>query len=264
MISLEKAIETVMKLVKVTDFEEVTINESLNRILYEDIHSDIDMPPFDKSAMDGFACREEDLKNALEVIETIPAGTVPQKKIVENQCAKIMTGSIMPEGADCVIMVEYTEIDTDNKIIYTKDNTNLNVCYKGEDIKAGQIILKKGKLIRPQDIAVLASVGCANPNVFKRPKAAVISTGSELVEAHQKPGLSQIRNSNGYQLIAQLNEIGAEANYIGIAEDSEAKTYEIISEALNNNDIIILSGGVSMGDFDFVPKVLKKCGINIK
>ena len=244
--------------------ERINFEDSLGRILAEDVKSDINMPPFDKSAMDGFACRREDIDNELEVIEVLPAGKIPEKEVGKNQCTKIMTGAIIPDGADCVIMVEYTEEVGENKIKFTFEYTNNNICYFAEDIKKDDLVLKKGIEIKPQHIAVMASVGYTNVLVSKQPKIGIISTGDELVEPNIYPGKSQIRNSNGHQLVAQVSRIGATPNYIGIAEDSEEVTYNTISKALQENDIVMLTGGVSMGDFDFVPEIMTKLGVKIK
>lgn len=265
MIKFEEAFDIVQNAAHVLqEYENISFTESLGRILAEDIYSDIDMPPFDKSAMDGFACRKEDIQNDLEVIEVLPAGQVPLKKIGRNECAKIMTGAMIPEGADCVLMVEHTEIVEDNKIRYVKEDTRNNICYFGEDIKKNDQVLSKGICIKPQHIAVMASVGCTNPLVTKKLKIGIISTGDELVEPDLYPAQSQIRNSNGYQLIAQVERAGGIPNYIGIAEDSEEVTFTVISNALAENDIVLLTGGVSMGDFDFVPDIMLKAGVDIK
>lgn len=265
MIKFEEAINIIQNALQVLhDFERINLTDSLGRILAEDIYSDIDMPPFDKSAMDGFACRRTDIQNTLEIIEVLPAGQVPLKKIGCNECAKIMTGAMIPEGADCVLMVEHTEIVEDNKIRFAKKDTSNNICYSGEDIKKNDQVLSKGICIKPQHIAVMASVGCTQPLVYKKLKIGIISTGDELVEPEFYPAQSQIRNSNGYQLIAQVERAGGIPNYIGIAEDSEEVTFKTIFKALAENDIVLITGGVSMGDFDFVPDIMLKAGVDIK
>ena len=263
MILLEKALKIVLDSAFELGIEKVSLNNSLNRILAKDILSDMDMPPFDKSAMDGYACRKQDLKNELKIVETIIAGKAPEKGIQKNQCSKIMTGSMVPEGADCVIMVEHTKEIGENKIVFTEEKTNQNIAFKAEDINTGDVVLKKGILIRAQHIAVLASVGCTMPSVYKRIKVGVISTGSELVEPDKKPGLSQIRNSNAYQLISQIEQIGCIPNYVGIAIDTPEASLKAIKTALNENDVILLSGGVSMGEFDFIPDILKELNVKI-
>ena len=265
MIKFEEAFDIVLNSAKTSlDTERIEFTDSLGRILAEDVSSDINMPPFDKSAMDGFACRKKDINNELEIIEVLPAGKIPKKTISQNQCTKIMTGAIIPEGADTVIMVEFTELTEENKIRFTAEKTRSNICYFAEDIKKDDLVLKKGIEIKPQHIAVMASVGCTQPLVTKQPKIGIISTGDELVEPSEFPTKSQIRNSNGYQLIAQTKRAGAIANYIGIAEDSEKVTFNTITKALKENDIVLLTGGVSMGDFDFVPEIMKQCGVDIK
>ncbi|MCK4663450.1 MAG: molybdopterin molybdotransferase MoeA [Bacteroidales bacterium] len=263
MILFEKAHDIVLKSANVIGTETVNINTSLNRILAKDVYSDIDMPPFNKSAMDGFACRRKDIDEELEIIETIPAGKSPEKTITQGKCARIMTGAIIPDGTDCVVIVENIEHIGDNIIkVITHSNRN-NISYKAEDIKTGALVLNKNTLIKPQHIAIMATVGCTKPVVYKQPKVGVISTGSELVEPDKKPGLSQIRNSNGSQIIAQIKNSFAIPVYYGIAEDSEEITFNTIKKALSECNVVLLTGGVSMGDYDFVPDVLKRANIKI-
>lgn len=263
MISFEKAYEIVMNSGFKMGTEVIPFTDSLNRILASDVLSDIDMPPFNKSSVDGFACKKSDLGNNLEIIETIPAGNWPAKSIERNQCSRIMTGAPVPSGADCVVMVENTELLTSGKVIFTGSFKKFNIALKGEDIQKGDVVLKTGRRIRPQDIAVLATVGQVSVTVSMMPQIAVISSGSELVEPDVIPGISQIRNSNASQLIAQVERAGATGKYYGIAEDDEDKTLTIVEKAISENDIVILTGGVSMGDFDFVPSVLARAGVKI-
>jgi len=263
MIAFEEAYKKVVGSAVVLATGKVKLEASLGRILTTDITSDMDMPPFDKSAVDGFACRKADLNDELEVIEIIPAGKVPEKTISKGKCAKLMTGGMVPEGADIVIMVEDIVEPTENHIRFVGEKTAVNICKMGEDIRKGDLVLKKGTMIRPQEIAVLASVGCVNPEVYRQPIVGIISTGDELVEPEQKPAKSQIRNSNAAQLIAQVQKTGAIPQYFGIAPDNETATRQIITKALENSNIVLLTGGVSMGDFDFVPKILKETGISM-
>ncbi len=263
MLPFEKALKTVLDSARWLGSERVDIAGAVNRILAEDVTSDMDMPPFNKSAMDGYACRQEDLANELTIIETIQAGASPRMAIESNQCAKIMTGAAVPQGADCVIMVEFTENPTANTIRFVGEYTVDNICLKGEDIKAGKVVLQKGSRIRPQHISVLASVGCAQPVVSKRPRAAVIATGDELVQPASKPGPSQIRNSNSFQLAAQVESVGAVARNYGIAKDTDKAINEMFKKAVEENDVVIVSGGVSVGDFDLVPGIFKQNNINL-
>ena len=264
MISYEKAFEIIMNSVFTLEKESVELAHCLNRVLAEDIKSDIDMPPFNKSAMDGYACRREDFHEFLTVIETIPAGYRPQKVVNKNECSKIMTGSIVPQGADCVVNVENTEITTDNKIRITDNNTPINICYQGEDIKRGEFVLSHGTLILPQHIAVLANAGISAVPVYRKPRISIITTGSELREPGGVP-LPEgcIRNSNSYQLIGQVQRMFIEPDYLGIADDTENSLNLLIQKALSGSDVVLISGGVSMGDYDLVPAVLTANQVNI-
>jgi molybdopterin molybdotransferase len=258
MLQFDKALEMVLRSAHRLDAERIEFDHALNRILAEDIKADIDMPPFNKSAMDGFACRRADLKNELTMVETIPAGYVPQKIIETNQCSKIMTGGMVPNGADCVIMKEYVKQLTEDTIRFVGDKTSDNICQKAEDIRAGGIVLQKGIKLKPQHIAVLASVGSTQLLVSKRPDVGVIATGSELVEPAEKPGQAQIRNSNSFQLSMQIENAGANATYYGIAQDTTGEIDSVFKKAFSENDVVLVSGGVSVGDYDFVPGILKQ------
>ncbi|GAB4329860.1 MAG: molybdopterin molybdotransferase MoeA [Bacteroidales bacterium] len=244
--------------------ERVPLKKAVGRVLAEEVFSDMDMPPFNKSAVDGYACRLSDLSMELEVLEIVPAGKTPEKKVSEGTCIKIMTGAPVPEGADAVIMVEDVEETGPNKIRYLKDKVKDNICLTGEDIRKGDLMLTPGTLLKPQHIAVLASVGVTEPRVYRKVQVGIISTGDELVEPSVKPAPAQIRNSNAWQLYAQVLEMGAIPDYIGIAEDNEESTRKKIVRALEGNDVVLLTGGVSMGDYDYVPKVMKDLGLELK
>ena len=263
MLPFEKALKIVLDSARQLGSERVDIAHAVNRILAEDVTSDTDMPPFNKSAMDGYACRREDLANELTIIETIQAGASPRMAIESNRCAKIMTGAAVPQGADCVIMIEFTENPTANTVRFAGGQTANNICLKGEDIKAGEVVLQKGSRIRPQHIAVLASVGCTQPVVSKRPRVAVLATGDELVQPASKPGPSQIRNSNSFQLMAQIESMGAVARNYGIAKDTDKAIDKIFKEAVDQSDVVIVSGGVSVGDYDLVPGIFKRNNIDL-
>lgn len=263
MITLNQAIGVAFSKAQAMDTETVDYIESSGHILAQNVFADNDMPPFNKSAMDGYACRHEDLKQELTMLELIPAGYSPIKKIGVGECAKIMTGAQIPEGADTVFMVELSKETAPGKILFTGEKTNSNICLKGEDLKKGDLVVSSGTMLKPQHIAMLASVGCVNPLVYKKPVVAIISTGSELVNPEVVPGSSQIRNSNGPQLFAQASASGFTVNYYGIIPDDENLTSQIIQKSLEESDVTILSGGVSVGDFDFVPKIIQELGFEI-
>lgn len=263
MITFDQAFDIVMNSCIETGTELISYRESLDRILAEDVKSDIDMPPFNRSAVDGYACHKTDLELELIVIEVIQAGKIPQRKVGKSQCSKIMTGAIVPDGCNFVFMVEDSKTLPSGKVVYTGSGSKPNMSVQGEDVKAGDIVIHKGKLIKPQDIGVFASVGYTDVKISKKPLVGILSTGDELVEPEKTPDISHIRNSNAYQLLAQVLRTGSTGRYYGIAPDVEVTTFEMVQKALNENDIVILTGGVSMGDFDFVPAVLRKAGVKI-
>jgi molybdopterin molybdotransferase len=174
-----------------------------------------------------------------------------------------MTGAMIPSGADCVVMVEQS-VEEAGLVHFTETKTKNNIAYKAEDLSVGTKVLSNGTLLKPQNIAVLASVGAVRPLVYQKVKVCVFSTGDELVEPENIPETGQIRNSNGSQLVSQLERIGAEVTYGGIIPDVENETRKRITEALCDHDVLILSGGISMGDFDFVPQILLESGLEIR
>jgi molybdopterin molybdotransferase len=271
MLAFEEALAVVLDSARRLDDEPVDISRAANRILAEDVKSDMDIPPFNKSAMDGYACRKTDLAHhtdggqarELTVVETIPAGYTPTQSIGPDQCAKIMTGGVVPQGADCVVMKEYVEAPAENTIRVVGRETADNICRKAEDIKAGQVIVPKGTLLRPHHIAVLGSAGHIRPMVSRRPRVGIMATGSELVDPACRPEPSQIRNSNSLQLAAQVEGMGGLASDYGIAEDTEAAIDEMFKKAAAENDVVIISGGVSVGDLDLVPGILKQNNVEL-
>lgn len=269
MIPFKEAYQTVLGNVILTGSERVPMMEALGRVLAEDIRSDIDMPPFNKSAVDGYACCSKDIPDpnpgsvSLQVVETIPAGTIPRKFVTSGKCSRIMTGAMIPDGADCVIMVEDTVETGKDHIRFTGAKKSVNICNQGEDIRTGDVVLGKGMVIRPAQIATLATVGMVNPLVSKLPKVGILSTGDELVEPEEKPAVSKIRNSNACQLMAQVNAIPVLADYLGISGDEKEELFHKINWGLEKNDVLLITGGVSMGDFDYVPAIMQEAGIEI-
>ncbi|MFO7616456.1 MAG: molybdopterin molybdotransferase MoeA [Bacteroidales bacterium] len=262
MITFEEALRITLENASIGGTEIVDFEEAVGRVLSAHVFCDMDLPPFDKSAMDGFACRRTDLSGKMRCVMVIPAGTRPDRPIGRGECAKIMTGSIVPEGADVVIRVEDT-VEEGDLVTFKATATAPNICYKGEDAQTGDLILKSGTLLTPRHVPILATAGAVRVEVYQVPQIALLSTGTELVEPFEKPDISQIRNSNAYQMVAQLNAMGIDPDYYGIAPDDEKVTRQMIGEALANSDILVLSGGVSMGEFDFVPGTLKSLGINL-
>jgi molybdopterin molybdotransferase len=275
MISFEDALNMVLGQANFLGSERVPLAESPGRFLAEDIFSDIDMPPFDKSAVDGYACRLDDIPPSVgtqesvplleifRVIETIPAGKIPQKTIGPLECAKIMTGAMVPDGADCVVMIEDAERAGENLVSFTRGQSSKNICYRSEDIRAGDLVLEKGLQIKPAHVAAMAGVGATTPLVAKLPRVAIIATGDELVEPWATPEKAQIRNSNGWQLEAQVKAVPAIPSCLGIVTDDVPALRNIIDLSTINNDVVLLTGGVSMGEFDYVPEIMQAAGIEI-
>ncbi len=263
MLDLNEALAVLNKIEHILPLEEVPLTRCNGRVLAADIYSDIDMPPFDKSAMDGFACRKADLKDKLRIIDVVHAGEESKLRIEPGTCIKIMTGAPVPPGADTVIMIEDTESVDINTIRFTKSDSKTNICYRGEDVKKGDLVLKNGTLLLPHHIAVLASAGMMQVKVFTLPKIAIISTGSELVEPGVLPEGSQIRNSNAYNLLAQLDRMRVNVNYVGISKDDPEILTNSIQKSLTEYDLLILTGGASVGEHDYIPQVLKDCGMDL-
>lgn len=260
MIEYSKAIETIKKRAVTLPDEKVKLTDALNRVLAVNIYSDMDMPPFNKSAVDGYACKKTDLGKILEVLEVIYAGSSPNYEVKKGQCSKIMTGASVPQGADCVFMIEDAEILPDNKVKCNNSNCKTNICYLGEDIQQGACVLEKGTLLKPKHIPVLAGAGIALAKVVMQPKVGVYATGSELVEIDKMPNTYQIRNSNSYQILAQLNDMGVGADYNGIVCDDRSETIASVDYASKNYDLSIYTGGASVGDLDLLPGVLTENG----
>lgn len=265
MISFEEALRITRSLGIRTGTLRVPLAEACNRILAEDILSDLDMPPFDKSAVDGYACRIEEATSTepLRVLETLPAGRMPEHVIEPGTCTRIMTGAVVPPGAGCVVMVEDSEAVSPGYVRFTRPNGALNICYRAEDIRKGELVLQAGCRITPAHVAVLAAMGIAEPLVSALPAVGILSTGDEIVEPDRVPAGAQIRNSNAWQLLAQAAAVPAKTSYYGIIPDDPEALSSAINRACSENDVVILTGGVSMGDFDFVPAKLKDAGIQI-
>ncbi len=272
MIEMDDAIRIVMENTQIIDKTRIGLDDVLGRVLSEDVRSDIDMPPFDKALMDGYALQGTDIASAsgdtpviLDVIEEIPAGTVPQKRVKRGQASQIMTGAPVPDGADTVIMVEDTEPHPDAQKVRVLDTTETgrNIARLGEDVRVNQVVLQANTVIRPPEVGILAAVGHVNVEVYRQPVVGIVATGSEVVEPHNKPKPGQIRNSNGYSMVAQVRRSGAQARYLGIVEDDIHALIQTIGEGLETCDIVALSGGVSAGEYDLVQDGMRDLGVEV-
>jgi molybdopterin molybdotransferase len=259
-ITVEKAREIINKSINPIGTEQIDFLKSIKRVLAETIYSDLDFPSFNRSAMDGYACRKADLKRPLTVIEEIPAGQSPVKKVGEGQCSRIMTGAMVPVGADMVIIQEDVLKLDNEKIQFNGLNSHTNISYKGSDIKEGDKLLDVGLIINPEHLALFAGVGKTKIKVFKKPAVAILTTGSEIIGPDQVPRDGKIRNSNGPQLLGQIQQLGIESTDLGIVNDDFGEIKEKLEDALTNHDLVIISGGVSVGDYDYVPRILRELG----
>lgn len=265
MITTDEAHKIINKNLPLRKVETRSLLDSYNYVLAETIFSDIDLPSFNKSAMDGYAIRAVDLQKApveLEMIETVAAGEQAKKNVKPGKTIKIMTGAPVPDGADTVIKKEVTKEEGGLIKFLEPAKKGSNICYQGEDLKKGEMVLQAGSLIRAPQIGVLAAVGAKSVKVFLKPSVAVLTTGDELVEIDKKPRAAQIRNSNSYFLITQMHQLGLSADHIGIAKDKKAELSRKIKKGLTK-DILIITGGVSAGDYDIVEPVLSELGVNI-
>lgn len=272
MIPVEQALQAVLAPVSALDPESVGILEAVGRVLAEDISSDIDVAPFDNSAMDGYALRAADAAGAapespvvLEVVEHVAAGAMPEREVGPGQAIRIMTGAPMPAGADSVVMVEYTRgVDGDGGVggkvaIEREPREGEHVRRRGEDMRAGDVVLRAGEVVGPATVGLLAAVGRPEVSVIRRPTVGIVSTGDELVAIEELPGPGQIRNTNAWSLAAQVIAAGGIPVRLGVARDTYDETRALLERA-GEFDVMLATGGVSMGDFDVVRDVLESLG----
>jgi molybdopterin molybdotransferase len=274
MISVEEALKKILHFVNALESEEKPLLDCLGRVLAEDIYAPFDVPPRDNSAMDGYATRTESIIGAtpenpkiLRVIGEVPAGLVPELKVKAGYAVRIMTGALVPQGADVVVPFEDTDEVTRNPSasdkteigVYKQLPSGLHIRQSGEDISKGELVMSRGKQLRPADLGVLASIGKGLVSVVRRPVVAILATGNEVVDVNQPLPPGKIYNSNTYSLAAQVSSCGGIPKLLGIVPDN----FEQISSALRrglNCDMLLTSGGVSVGDYDVVKEVLTREG----
>ncbi len=261
MLTFEEAIQTVLKHAKPLPPAYTPTEQAVGRALLEDVCSGIEMPPFDKSAVDGYAVRAGDLRAgcALKCLGVVQAGGNFKGALKPGCCVKIMTGAPVPAGADAVVMVEYTSEKGGLVKFEEGIEKGANIAKRGEDIKKGQLLLKRGTVISVSHIAVLAAAGRGRVKTGALPKVSLVNTGGEIVMPGKKLGRNQIYNSNGPMLSAMLRTDGINAAPVMVRDEAK-KTRAALAAALKA-DIVLISGGVSMGDYDLVPGVLKSLGV---
>ena len=266
-IALEEALEILNKNTKALKSEVVSIKDSLKRVLYGDVKSKINNPPFNKSVFDGYAFKSEDSKGTskenpieLKIVDEIFAGMWPEIEIKSGEAIRIMTGAPIPAGADCVLKQEETERQGDLVKIFKEMKSNENISFMGEDIKIGETLIKKGKRLDYADLGIMASSGISEVLVYKKPRVSIISTGDEVCDINStlKPG--KIYDSNLYSLSARIEELGYNVLSMEHVGDNILKIGEAIEKAFEKSDIVFTTGGASVGEKDLMQKVSESIG----
>ena len=266
-IALEEALEILNKNTKALKSEVVSIKDSLKRVLYGDVKSKINNPPFNKSVFDGYAFKSEDSKGTskenhieLKIVDEIFAGDFSEIEIKHGEAIRIMTGAPIPVGADCVLKQEETERHGDLVKIFKEMKANENISFMGEDIKIGETLIKKGKRLDYADLGIMASSGISEVLVYKKPKVSIISTGDEVCDINStlKPG--KIYDSNLYSLSARIEELGYNVFSMEHVGDNILKIGEAIEKAFEKSDIVFTTGGASVGEKDLMQKVSESIG----
>lgn len=268
-IPVEKALDAILNEVRRMGTEKVDLLHSLGRVLAEAVVSRRDHPPWNSSAMDGYAVRHDALGHAsvqgpvtLEVIEEIAAGALPKKSVQAGQASRIMTGAPVPEGADAVVRVEDTQGEGDRIQVLQPVASGENIRPRGEDIRAGNVVLAQNSVIGAAEVGLLASVGFSYVLVYQRPRVAILATGNELADLGEELGPNKIMNSNAYAVAAQVTDAGGVPVLLGIAKDTQDELLDRLTQGLSA-DLIIISGGVSVGAYDFVKEVLDRLGVTM-
>jgi len=269
-VSLEDAQNLLLNISKPMGEEKISIDEALNRIIAQDIIAKENIPHFARSAYDGYAFKAGDTRVAskdqpvvLQVLEEIPAGYQPVKEIVSGTASKVMTGAPIPQGADTVINYEVTERVGSELSLFATYKVGANIIPAGEDIKKGQLVAAKGAMITPPVIGLLASLGISEVPVFKKPFVSVVSTGDELINIDEPLKPAKIRNSNAYSLQAYLQDLGAAARIVGTAKDRVGEVKDYIVRGLAEAEMVITTGGISVGDYDVVEEALAALGAEL-
>ncbi|MFZ7822175.1 gephyrin-like molybdotransferase Glp [Priestia sp. 40] len=273
-ISIPEAIEKVMTYKRKGSIERVSITESYGRYLGEDIIADQNVPHFNKSLYDGFAVRAQDCVEVssehsveFEVVGEIGAGSVFEEELKPFQAVRIMTGAQVPHSCDAVVMLEVTKSYEKEGKTYMALSRRASkwehIALKGEETKKGDVLVSKGTRINPGVTAFLATFGYADVAVVKQPIVGVLTTGSELLDVNEPLELGKIRNSNSYMALAQIVRSGGIPKYLGKLEDDFDRCYEAVEKALEEVDILLTTGGVSVGDYDYLPAIYKKLGANV-
>jgi len=269
-ISFEESIKILNEnLPKCKGSEKVFLSDAIERVLAKDIIAKYDNPYMPTASMDGYAIKYEDLNKEIKIIGANPAGSFEYDEINEGEAVKTYTGSFMPKGADTLVPIENVEVKGDKLIVKEKVEKGYAVRPVGEDFKKGEVLIEKGNLLKAGEIGVLASLGIPVVDVIKKGVVSILATGEEVVDLDSEFKIGQIRSSNNYTLTALAKSLGFNAINLGIAGDKKEKIKSKILDALNSSDVVVTTGGVSVGDFDFVKEITGEFevlfhGVNIK
>ncbi len=267
MISVAAAIQIVQDQTPILPYERVALDDACNRFLAEDVIADSDLPPFDRSQMDGYAVRAADTESApvrLRIVGESAAGNGWHQEMKAGQAVRIMTGAPLPAGADSVQQVEFTrDLSFEEVEIQKPVSVGRSIVTRASEVEQGATVLSGGEQINPAVLATLASFGYAKVKVGRRPRVAVLATGSELVAVNKQPGADQIRDSNNYSIGGYAELAGAQVERMSLAGDDVPVLKRQISEAAERSDVVVTSGGVSMGVYDFTKAVLNELGCQI-
>jgi molybdopterin molybdotransferase len=243
---------------------EVRLRDAAGRVLAEPIRADRDFPSFDKSQMDGFAVRAADVPGVLRIVGEVPAGQSAACGVAKGQALAIMTGAPLPEGADAVVPVEDATRAGDTLTIAKATSPGKFIARRGSDTRAGEVVLERGVRLGAAQLAVAASVGASHAPIFATPRAAVLATGDELVPFDLVPTGAQIRESNSIMLASLLARMGCNVSDLGIVRDDPELIRDTLDRAIKDHDVVFVTGGMSMGTYDYVPKILRELGVDLR
>jgi len=271
MMPFQQALDTVLAQARPLDeVETLPLAEALGRYLAEDVAAREDIPVTDNSAMDGYGVRRADVADAalcasrpLRVVDVLPAERAGRRPLQPGEAVKVMTGTPIPPGVDAVVMVEHTRREGDRVWIDRPAQPGEHIRPAGGDLAQGAVALRKGERLTPANLGLLASVGCARPTVVRRPRVGILATGNELVGPEERLVPGKVRNANSFTLMGLVHQVGAEARLLGVAPDREAELKALLDQGLAEHDLLVTSGGVSMGDFDLIKRLVDEVGVQV-
>ena len=269
-VSIEEGRQKILDAVTIVPTETIPLGDAYGRVLAMDVVAMEDVPSFDRSPLDGYAFRAEDTAGAskenpviLKVVDYIPAGDISHVPVTKGTAVRLMTGAPVPEGADCVCKYEETDFTEQEVKIFCPGKQNDNIIRKGEDVVKGTVLAEKGTVIDSGLMGTLAGQNIPEPLVYKQICAGIIATGSELVPVGQEPGPGMIIDTNEFTLTGAMEHMGFRVRRYGIADDTEEAIADILKKAMQECDVVLITGGASVGDFDVTPKAMEKAGIRL-